>query len=123
MKSYSSDLRGRVLEACDAGEPTKKVALRFKVSPSWVRRVKQTRREEGRTEPLPQRNRRICKLAPFYDAIRELIAAKPDLALVEIRRKLGLVVSLATLWKAVDDLGLTFKKKSSGPPNRTAPTS
>lgn len=110
MISYSIDLRSRVLEACDAGEPTMKVALRFQVSPSWVRRVKQIRREEGRTTPLPPRNGRTCKLAPYYDAIREVYAATPDHTLAELRRKLELVVSLATLWMAVDDLGLTFKK-------------
>lgn len=112
-----------MLEACDAGEPTKKIALRFKVSPSWVRLVKQVRREEGRVEPLPQLRPRTCKLAPYYDAIRELITAEPDLTLVEIHRKLDLVVSLATLWKAVDDLDLTVKKKSPEPPHRPVPKS
>lgn len=122
MLAYSIDLRSRVLKACDDGMKTRAVAKTFHVSESWVRRVKQVRREEGRVDPLPQRRMQTCKLAPFYEAIRELIAAQPDLTLAEIRRKLDLVVSLATLWKAVDDLGLTVKKKLSGPPNRTVST-
>jgi DNA-binding PucR family transcriptional regulator len=34
-----------VLAACDAGQKTKAVAVRFGVSPAWVRRLKQHRRE------------------------------------------------------------------------------
>ena len=119
MKAFSIDLRTRVLDACDAGQPTRKVALRFKVSESWVRRVKQVRREEGRVEPLPQVRPRTCKLAPYYEFIRELITAQPDLTLEEIRGKLAVVVSMGTLWKAVRDLDLSVKKNVPG--SRTRP--
>jgi transposase len=121
MKPYSMDLRERVLAACDAGSGTKAVADRFAVSESWVRRLKQQRRN-GQTAPRPPRNHRAPKLAPHADAIRTLIAATPDLTLAEIRTQLGLAVALGTLWAAVARLGLTVKKKSSGRPSRIART-
>lgn len=39
--------RAEILAACDAGEGTRVVAVRYGVSESWVRRVKQQRREDG----------------------------------------------------------------------------
>lgn len=122
MKAYSMDLRERVLAACDAGEGTKAVAGRFAVSPSWVRRLKQRRREDGRIAPKSPRNRRVPALAAHAQRIRDLIAATPDLTLAELRDALGVAVALSTLWAAVTGLGLTVKKKSSGRPSRTGPT-
>ena len=52
MESYSKEFRREVLAACDAGEGRQAVALRFRVSMSWVRRIKQVRREHGRVAPL-----------------------------------------------------------------------
>ena len=58
MEAYSKEFRRDVLAACDAGEGTRSVALRFDVSESWVRRVKQERREQGKVAPLSTRRRR-----------------------------------------------------------------
>ena len=57
MESYSKEMRRDVLAACDAGEGTRAVALRFGCSESWVRRVKQERRERGKTAPATTRRR------------------------------------------------------------------
>ncbi|MBX3436711.1 MAG: hypothetical protein KF861_04410 [Planctomycetaceae bacterium] len=51
MAPYSKEFRGQVLAACDAGEGTQAVALWFEVSESWVRRIKQERRERGKIAP------------------------------------------------------------------------
>ena len=53
MDSYSIDLRKRVLEDCDAGGGTRQVALKFRVSESWVCRLKQRRHESGRLPLVP----------------------------------------------------------------------
>src|SRR5438309_525675 len=55
MRAYSADLRERVLADCDAGLKTRAVARKYTVSESWVRRLKQVRRESGRTTPTVQR--------------------------------------------------------------------
>lgn len=121
MKAYSMDLRERVLKACDAGMGTKAVAERYSVSASWVRRLKQVRREDGRTGPKSSRNRRVPQLAARAEDIRGLIAATPDLTLGELKKALGVTVALGTVWAAVVGLGLTVKKKSTGRPNKTGP--
>lgn len=111
MRAYSMDLRVRVLAALDDGDPTAEVAERFAVSPAWVRRLKQRRRETGETAPRPSRNRRAPKLRPHLTRIRALLAATPDMTLAEVRHELAVAVALSTLWAAVRGLGLTFKKR------------
>jgi transposase len=125
MTPYSLDLRERVLGACDAGADAAEVAETFSVSVSWVRRLRQRRRDAGGAgipAPKSSRNTRVRKLAGHADRIRALIAATPGLTLAEIRRELGVTVALATVWAAVAGLGLTVKKKSAGRPSRTART-
>ena len=46
-RPYSKLFGGEVLSACDSGKGTREVALLFDVSESWLRRVKQERRELG----------------------------------------------------------------------------
>lgn len=55
--AYSKERRAEVLAASDAGEGTRAVALRFDCSESWVRRVKQERRELGKVAPATTRKR------------------------------------------------------------------
>jgi transposase len=122
MKALSMDLRKRVLDDCDAGLGTKAVAQKYKVSQSWVRRLKQRRREEGRTEPKSCRNSRVPQLDAHADRIREAVAAAPDITLEELKEKLGVAVALSTLWLAVARLGLTVKKKSTARRSKIART-
>ena len=58
MQAYSMDLRVRVLADCDAQLGTKAVASKHRVSESWVRRLKQRRREQGAIAPRPSGGRR-----------------------------------------------------------------
>ena len=109
--SYSAEFRKQVLAACDAGGGTREVALRFEVSESWVRRIKQERRESGKTAPCRTRNR-VPKWQRDADRIRELVDAKPDLTLSELKAELGTELSESTLCRALQRLGLTLKKKS-----------
>ncbi len=41
MVAYSAEVRGEVLAACDGNEGTRVIAVRFQVSESWVRKIKQ----------------------------------------------------------------------------------
>ena len=47
MRAYSMDLRERVLLDNDAGMKAADVAAKYRVSGSWVRLLKQRRRETG----------------------------------------------------------------------------
>ena len=122
MRAYSTDLRERVLLDCDEGMGTTAVAAKYRVSPAWVRRLKQRRRATGETAPRPS-GRRKATWTPHAEAIRVAIAETPDATLAELRQRLGLTLSITTLWRAIAALGLTVKKKSSGPPSATAPMS
>ena len=51
MRAYSMDLRERVLHESDAGMQAAAVASKYRVSASWVRRLKQRRRETGEVAP------------------------------------------------------------------------
>lgn len=121
MKAYSMDLRERVVQDCDAGLGTKAVSEKYSVSPAWVRRLMQRKKDGKGIAPRSSRNKRVPKLAAYSDRIRELIQATPDLTLAELRSELKVKVALATLWVAVRDLGFTFKKKSRGRPSRIVP--
>jgi transposase len=121
MRAYSMDLRERVLADSDLGMGPKAVAAKYRVSESWVRRLKQRRKATGETTPRPS-GRRPTTWRPHAERIREAVRDAPDLTLQELKARLELTVSLATLWRAVKALGLTLKKKSSGPRSETDPT-
>ena len=122
MKPYSKEFRGQVLAACDKGRSTREVATYFDVSESWVRRIKQERRELNKTAPLLKR-RRTPLWAALADRMRELIQQKPDLTLRELKAELHTELSVPTLCAALKRLGLTVKKKSLSPRNGSGRTS
>jgi transposase len=122
MKAYSMDLRERVLAACDAGRGTQAVAEAFSVSPSWVRRLKQRRRQPGQVAPRPQRHGPVPGWQTHADAIRAAVAAHPDATLREYRERHGLPLSRSALARALAALGLSRKKSRRGRPSKTART-
>jgi transposase len=107
---YSTEFRREVLKACDAGEGTRAVATRFNVSESWVRRIKQERREQGKVAPLKTR-KRTPKWAVHAERIVVLIRQVPDLTLEELKTRLNTTLSVQTLCRALQQLRLTLKKK------------
>lgn len=111
MKPYSMDLRERVLKDSDAGQTTREVALKYDVSESWVRRLKQRRRENGEVAPRSSRNRRQPKWLAMVDRIERLVGEKPDITLRELRDALGEDISIQSLSRALRSLQWTFKKK------------
>jgi len=124
MEAYSLDLRKRVLAACDAGRRTKQVAQLFGVSPAWVRRLKQRRRELGTIDTLPGRYGRPKKLKEDHlQQLTALIQQHPDATLREIRERLQVDIALSSLCCTLQRMKISFKKKSCTRPNRTGPTS
>jgi transposase len=90
------------------------VALRFKVSESWVRRIKQERREQGKLAPHTKRRRRKI-WEPYTDWILAKLAGRPDIYLRELvaaaKEELGWEVSDVTLSRACRALQRTRKKR------------
>ncbi len=114
MEAYSKEFRRDVLAACDAGEGTRSVALRFDVSESWVRRIKQERREQGKVAPLATRRRRKV-WEPYAEWLLAKLDASPDAYLRELQAaaqaELGWEVSDVTLSRACRALRRTRKKR------------
>jgi len=119
MAPYSMDLRKRVLEDCDAGLMSKEVAAKFRVSRSWVDRLKQRRRENGEVAPRPQTVFKKQAFAGQEDRLRTLVDMKPDQTLAELRDALHSSASLSSVWRALNRLDLSLKK--NGTRRRTAP--
>src|SRR5215831_14577683 len=98
MRAYSVDLRQRVLAACDDGMGTAEAAETFAVSASWVRRIKQRRREGGEVAPRARgRTGPVPVLAAHRDRLAELARAAPDLTPAEYRDRLGVAVAPVTV--------------------------
>jgi transposase len=100
MNPYSKEFRGQVLAACDRGRSTREVATYFNVSESWVRRIKQERREFNKIAPCLTR-RRTPLWAALADRMLELIRHKPDLTLRELKAELKTDLSVQTLCTAL----------------------
>ena len=76
MEPYDAEFRGEVLAACDANEGTRTIAVRFKVSDSWVRLIKQQRRETGQVAPKIAAPRK-AKWHAWADWLLAKLAARP----------------------------------------------
>jgi transposase len=90
---------------------TRAVATKFSVSESFVRKLKQQRRQTGGIAPRPPGRKRPPDWAAHADRIRAACRERPDATLEELRRALGLPCSAATLCRALKALRLTLKKK------------
>jgi transposase len=121
-KAHGQDLRERVFAAAAAGSGVCEIARRLFVSASYVSKVLARRRQTGETAARPQRCHVPAKLAAYRDRIGERVAAFPDATLEELKAWLlvayGVEASIALIWEALDDLGLTFKKRSCTRPSR-----
>ena len=116
-KTYSQDLRDRVLLAYERGVRTKQIAELFQVSPAWARRVKQTNREQGRTTALPRGGARVIKID--MERLAELVREQPDATLAELRERLQVECCDTSVCRALARLNLTFKKRRSMLRSRT----
>jgi transposase len=115
---YGQDLRQRVLGAYDRGKQTKEIAQTFDVSASWARRVKQVRREQSRTSPLPMGGVRVVRVD--LEQLRQLVEQQPDATIAELHQRLGKNrCSESAVGMALSRLGLSFKKRRFMPPSRT----
>ena len=119
MQAYSMDLRERALLDSDAGMKAADVAVKYRVSGSWVRLLKQRRRETGEVAPrVHARAAPDVGAAPAHPGRADRGAT--DRTLAELKDALGTPASLATIWRAVAALDVTVKK--NGPAVRTRST-
>ncbi len=118
---YAMEYREAVVRAYDECGSSIEVAEQFNCSESWVRRLIQRRRETGSLAPRPLQLPNNNKLdEDDLTFLRTLIRQTPDMTLAELAEALGHKVSVPTVWRATQALGLPLKKSLSMPPNRIA---
>jgi transposase len=113
LKTYSQDLRERVVAGCDEGRLSRpQIAQLFHVSVSWIRRLLQRRRETGSFAARPRGGSPPVKMTDTCQArLMVLVTEQPDATLVELRDRLNVSVHPCTVSRALARLGLTRKKK------------
>lgn len=129
MKPYHTDLRKRIVEAYQKAEGSvREVALRFKVTPKTVQNYLNLVRDTGSVEPRPHGGGPAPKLDEA--GVRELRAAveeKSDRTLDELANELDrrrhVRIGRSTVWRLLERLGLTRKKRPIALRNRLGPKS
>jgi len=112
-KSYSGDLRERVIEAVESGASRREAAAEFAVSVSSAVKWLQRWQESGSAGPKP-RGGSVSPLEEHAAQILALVAEKPDLTLAETvteLRKRRIRASRSALWRFLDRHDITLKKK------------
>jgi transposase len=126
-RGYSSDLRGRVLAAYEAGEGSQaRVAERYRVGERTLSGWLRAAREEGRRAPKPRRGG-TKPVGGESATLAALVAERNAATLAEyaglLAERAGVERSPSALCRALKALGLVRKKRRSGPPSRIAPKS
>jgi transposase len=112
-KSYSGDLRERVIEAVESGASRREAAEEFEVSVSSAVKWLQRWQERGNAAPKP-RGGSVSPLETYAVQILALVVEKPDLTLAETvaeLRKRRIRASRSALWRFLDRHDITVKKK------------
>ena len=122
-RPYSTDLRARVLRACEIGEKSQaEIARRFEISESavgsWLRHL----RQEGRRAPKPH-GRGFRSILDEDDGavLRSLVNDRNDATLKEYVQgfmdRTGEEISESSLCRALKRQGLVIKKRLYGRAN------
>jgi transposase len=75
-----------------------------------VRKLRRQREATGDIRPRRGQTGPKPKLAAYVEQLTKLVQESPDATLAELRQKLGLDVSVVTLWRVLRKLGLVLKK-------------
>ena len=116
--SYSGDLRRRAIAACVAKEGSQRqLAQRFKVSLSFVRNLLRRYQDCGEIEAKQRGGYHSPTIQDEHlSIIMSFIEEKNDLLLSELCDRLAekteIRVSITTMYRAVERLGLRCKKKA-----------
>lgn len=125
-RPYSQDLRDRVVVSVAVARSRRATAQTFNVSVATVVRWWQRFQATGSAAALTMGGRRPHRLAGRRDWLLARSAQKPDLTLRAIMAALaadGVKVSHGALWACFARDGITFKKTTYTPANRTGPIS
>ncbi|MFC0220555.1 IS630 family transposase [Pseudochelatococcus lubricantis] len=112
-RSYSLDLRERVLRFVGAGGSCHAAAAHFEVSVSFVVKLMAAFRETGSLEPKPVGGWRYSRLDPHRDFLVRRLAEKNDITMPELVAELakqGTVVDPSSISRWLIRNGYRYKK-------------
>lgn len=113
MRMLHNEARELAVEAYKATHDAKAVARDFQISKWTVYHMAERKRATGSVAlRLHNRGRKSVVSPKERQQIRESIEKQPDLTLAEIKEKLQLSASIATIQRVVVALGFRIKKKS-----------
>ena len=119
MKAYPQELRSRVVAAVEQGELTiVDIAGVFSVGLTFVKKMLRLHRAGEDLAPRHGGGPTPRLQEPEQALLREAVAKQPDVTLAELQTQLatrGKPVSLSTLCRALQALGLPRKKKAWSP--------
>jgi transposase len=123
MKPLSNDLRERILAAVDHREGSRRqIAARFHVDVSTITRLLQLRHQTGSFDPRPHGGGKPPALdRAGLERLRAVVQERPDATLAQLREHLGLDGSIMVVWRGLQKLGITRKKKSLHADERDRP--
>jgi transposase len=122
MRTYSVDLRKRIVEAVERGDHTiRAIAELFNVHETFIYKLLRQKRERGDINPLPHGGGAEAKLTKEHlQILADLVKQSPDATLEElreqIRKKTRVEVGITTIWRSLEALNLSRKKSPARRP-------
>ena len=120
MRAFSLDLRPRVLADYQAGLSFAELGRKYSTSAEWVRQFIRRYQATGEIAARPPRIKKLPFHRRHEAELRAAVAEQSDLTLEGLRAKLGIDVSIGTLWNALRALKISFKKNARGGRTTTA---
>lgn len=105
MRTYSVDLRERIVAAVDGGQARREVARRFEVSLATSSNYLRLRRATGGLAPRPRAGDRPAIGPARYPQLVAQLRADPDATLEQHGERwaasTGQTVSVSTMWRTI----------------------
>jgi transposase len=116
QRTYSNDLRSRVVAAVAAGMSRRKAARLYRVGVSSAIRWVGLQNETGSISPRRRGGKSRSPLEPHAEWLLKLVAMEPDLTLMELEQRisdgLGLVTTETSIRRFFKRHGISFKKNA-----------
>lgn len=123
-RSYSLDLRKRLITRVAGGQSRRGAAEDLAVSASFAVKLAARHDQTGSLDPAPQgRPAGTGKLDPYRDFLIGRVREKPDITMPELAAELevkhGVTADPASLSRYLCKAGLSYKKNAAGGRTRT----
>lgn len=119
MRAYSGDLRERVIRQYSAGKSVEELVSVFAISKGTVRRWIRQYQQSGKVDVKVREHWQRTIEGEQEDLLRAQVTGMADATLAqhvaEWEKKVGVRVSLATMWRSLKRIGWSLKKRQWEP--------